>query len=197
MKTIPSEFISSYLPIQELDAIEPLNRTDPVPLNPDDVFLVSQLHAYATGQINGVAVSRKISYKNLANKLSTDFKTSSISADIQRLSLSVDALSTTVYSESRCSMIDSSDSTVKLAAQVKLKDGEMSVEQWENISSVVAGRINCTGAINADTFTNAGRATTIDNQSSYEYTVVNDSYVNCNISAYEDGPNALEVTLMT
>ena len=59
---IPSEYISTFIPIQELDECAPLVNNGIAHVNPDDLFLMSQISAYATNARSAVAVSKKIKY---------------------------------------------------------------------------------------------------------------------------------------
>lgn len=90
---IPSKYISTFLPIQELDEVVPAERNGVVAIHPDDLFLMSQVSAYATNSSNAVAVSKKINYKNLSKKISSDFQVAKVSTNITTLSNNLNNLS--------------------------------------------------------------------------------------------------------
>lgn len=79
---IPAEYIKTFLPIQELDEIKPQTNTSVASIKPNDLFLMSQISARASGSSNAVAVSKKINYKNLSEKLSDDFSIGGIKLSV-------------------------------------------------------------------------------------------------------------------
>lgn len=106
---IDSEYIKKFLPIQELDELKVVPGETTVRLSADDLFLMSKLSAYATTSSDAIAVSKKLTYKNLADKLSDDFDlygmSCSVSSDISALSAAI-VLSTLTLS----TMIDETSS---------------------------------------------------------------------------------------
>ena len=65
--------ITSYIPIQELNELEPINPNPIVDLSANDLFLISKISALADSEHDAVAVSQKLRYVNLRNKVSSDF----------------------------------------------------------------------------------------------------------------------------
>ena len=90
---IPAEYIKTFLPLHELDELTPTTNNSVVPLASDDLFLISQISAYATEDRNAITVSKTINYKNLCNKISSDLAISSSKIDISDLSDGLIALS--------------------------------------------------------------------------------------------------------
>lgn len=92
---IPASYISSFLPVQDLDELQ--SSTGLAPLHPDDLFLVSQISAYATGEQNAVALSKKLRYGAFRNTLSSEFNVNDIKLSIDGLSNDVHDLSIYAY----------------------------------------------------------------------------------------------------
>ena len=113
---IPSKYISTFLPIHELDEAVPTERNGIVEIQPDDLFLMSQMSAYATKTSNAVAVSKKINYGNLSKKISSDFQISGLNNGISALSNNLSCLS--IYTVNNISSLSDS---------IKLSVHELSV----------------------------------------------------------------------
>jgi len=88
---IAENYIKTFLPIQELDEVRPIGGI--VPVGPDDLFLMSQLSSYSSNAGNAVMVSKKISYKNLSEKISADLSIGKSKQDIIKLSTDLRTLS--------------------------------------------------------------------------------------------------------
>ena len=85
--------IKWYLPLHELDELKPTQPALRVNLSADDLFLISKLSAYSTETENAVTVSKKLSYKNLNEKISDDFGIYDMKIDIEKLSIDLSGLS--------------------------------------------------------------------------------------------------------
>lgn len=90
---IAENYIKTFLPIQELDEVRPIGGI--APIGPDDLFLMSQMSAYASNTDSAVMVSKKINYKNFSEKISADLSTGQVKQDITKLSTDLRTLSTT------------------------------------------------------------------------------------------------------
>ena len=88
---IPAEYIKTFIPIQELDQVRLSNGI--ADIRDDDLFLMSQISAYASRDSNAVAVSKKVNYKQLSDKLSNDFSIAGIKLSIDNIHQPVDVLS--------------------------------------------------------------------------------------------------------
>lgn len=77
--------IKWYLPLHELDELK-AEYPNVVDLSADDLFLISKVSAYSTDDANAVTVSKKLSYKNLSEKISNDLDIGEIKNGIDYLS---------------------------------------------------------------------------------------------------------------
>ena len=86
--------ITSYIPIQELNELEPINPNPIVDLSANDLFLISKISALADSEHDAVAVSQKLRYVNLRNKVSSDFSIQSMKNNINTNKNNIITLST-------------------------------------------------------------------------------------------------------
>lgn len=93
MTVIDEQYIKYFLPIQELDAVSMNPATHVADVKPDDLFMMSQLSAYATADANAIAVSKKIRYQDLLETLSSDMSIGKIKFCIDELSNNLSVLS--------------------------------------------------------------------------------------------------------
>ena len=73
--------IKYFLPLHELDGLTSTTPGKPL-LSADDLFLISQVSAYATNESNAVTVSKKLRYGDLANAVSSDLSIAKMRNDI-------------------------------------------------------------------------------------------------------------------
>ena len=91
-------YIKNYMPLHELDELKPSSGPI-VDLSADDLFLISKLSAYSTASADAITVSKKLSYGNLGNKLSSDLGIQMMKDDIVGLSGAIDGVSSSTTAQ--------------------------------------------------------------------------------------------------
>ena len=90
---IDEKYITSFVALHEIDELKPTTAASLANVGQDDLFFMSKMVSAATSSENAKMVSKKISYKNLTAKLSSDLGLSTfeqLSADISSMSACVD-----------------------------------------------------------------------------------------------------------
>lgn len=91
-------YIKNYMPLHELDELKP-SSGQIVDLSADDLFLISKLSTYSTASADAITVSKKLSYGNLGNKLSSDLGIQPMKDDIVYLSGAIDGVSSSTTAQ--------------------------------------------------------------------------------------------------
>lgn len=122
-------YIKNYMPLHELDELK-ANYPNVVDLSSDDLFLISKVSAYSTDTDNAVTVSKKLSYKNLIEKISADFEIQKIKTDIIYLSGRVDNLSSNLRTTSSllCTAINTTSTLLSNAIELSVNSLSATVD---------------------------------------------------------------------
>ena len=118
------------MPLHELDELK-ANYPNVVDLSADDLFLISKVSAYSTDDNNAITVSKKLSYKNMIEKISADFEIQKIKSDIIYLSGRVDNLSSNLRTTSSllCTAIDTTSTLLSNTIDLSVNSLSATVDE--------------------------------------------------------------------